>query len=55
MLKPIISWKYMGTGRPGDKRRKAGIIITGNFDAIKNFLPLNKEKRFYYPQYIHAV
>lgn len=36
MLKPIISWKYMGTGRPGDKRRKAGIIITGNFDAIKN-------------------
>lgn len=36
MLKPIISWKYMGTGRPGDKRRKAGIIITCNFDAIKN-------------------
>lgn len=36
MLKPIISWKYMGTGRQGDKRRKAGIIITGNFDAIKN-------------------
>lgn len=36
MLKPIISWIYMGTGRPGDKRRKAGIIITGNFDAIKN-------------------
>lgn len=36
MLKPIISWKYMGTGRPGNKRRKAGIIITGNFDAIKN-------------------
>lgn len=36
MLKPIITWKYMGTGRPGDKRRKAGIIITGNFDAIKN-------------------
>lgn len=36
MLKPIISWKYMGTGRPGDKRRKAGIIINGNFDAIKN-------------------
>ena len=36
MLKPIISWTYMGTGRPGDKRRKAGIIITGNFDAIKN-------------------
>ncbi len=36
MLKPIIIWKYMGTGRPGDKRRKAGIIITGNFDAIKN-------------------
>lgn len=36
ILKPIISWKYMGTGRPGDKRRKAGIIITGNFDAIKN-------------------
>ncbi len=36
MLKPIISWKYMGTGRPGDKRKKAGIIITGNFDAIKN-------------------
>lgn len=36
MLKPIINWKYMGTGRPGDKRRKAGIIITGNFDAIKN-------------------
>lgn len=36
MLKPIISWKYMGTGRPGDKRRKAGIIITGNFDTIKN-------------------
>jgi hypothetical protein len=36
MLKPIISWKYMGTGRPGDKRIKAGIIITGNFDAIKN-------------------
>lgn len=36
MLKPIISWKYMETGRPGDKRRKAGIIITGNFDAIKN-------------------
>lgn len=36
MLKPIISWKYMGIGRPGDKRRKAGIIITGNFDAIKN-------------------
>lgn len=36
MLKPIISWKYMGTGRPGDKRRKAGIIITSNFDAIKN-------------------
>lgn len=36
MLKPIISWKYMGTGRPGDKKRKAGIIITGNFDAIKN-------------------
>lgn len=36
MLKPIISWKYVGTGRPGDKRRKAGIIITGNFDAIKN-------------------
>lgn len=35
MLKPIIGWKYMGTGRPGDKRRKAGIIITGNFDAIK--------------------
>lgn len=36
MLKPIIGWKYMGTGRPGDKRRKAGIIITCNFDAIKN-------------------
>ena len=36
MLKPIISWKYMGTGRPGDKRRRAGIIITCNFDAIKN-------------------
>lgn len=36
MLKPIISWKYTGTGRPGDKRRKVGIIITGNFDAIKN-------------------
>lgn len=36
MLKPIIRWKYMGTGRPGDKRRKAGIIINGNFDAIKN-------------------
>lgn len=36
MLKPSISWKYMGTGRPGDKRRKAGIIITGNFDDIKN-------------------
>lgn len=36
MLKPIISWFYAGTGRPGDKRRKAGIIITGNFDAIKN-------------------
>lgn len=36
MLKPIVEWKYMGTGRPGDKRRKAGIIITGNFDAIKN-------------------
>lgn len=36
MLKPIIGWKYMGTGRPGDKRRKTGIIITGNFDAIKN-------------------
>lgn len=36
MLKPIISWKYMGTGRPGDKRKKAGIIITCNFDAIKN-------------------
>lgn len=36
MLKPIISWIYMGTGRPEDKRRKAGIIITGNFDAIKN-------------------
>lgn len=36
MLKPIIIWKYMGTGRPEDKRRKAGIIITGNFDAIKN-------------------
>ena len=36
MLKPIISWKYMGTGRPGDKRRKAGIIITCNFDAIKD-------------------
>lgn len=36
MLKPIINWKYMGSGRPGDKRRKAGIIITGNFDAIKN-------------------
>ena len=35
MLKPIIDWKYMGTGRPGDKKRKAGIIITGNFDAIK--------------------
>ena len=36
MLKPSVSWKYMGTGRPGDKRRKAGMIITGNFDAIKN-------------------
>lgn len=36
MLKPIISWKYMRTGRPVGKRRKAGIIITGNFDAIKN-------------------
>lgn len=36
MLKPIVSWKYMGAGRPGSKRRKAGIIITGNFDAIKN-------------------
>lgn len=36
MLKPTISWKYMGTGRPEDKRRKAGIIITGNFDDIKN-------------------
>lgn len=36
MLKPIVDWKYMGTGRPGDKRRKAGIIVTGNFDAIKN-------------------
>lgn len=35
MLKPIVGWKYMGTGRPGDKRRKAGIIITGNFNAIK--------------------
>lgn len=36
MLKPIISWKYIGTGSPEDKRRKVGIIITGNFDAIKN-------------------
>lgn len=36
MLKPSISWKYTETGRPGDKRRKVGIIITGNFDAIKN-------------------
>lgn len=36
MLKPLVSWKYMETGKPGDKRRKAGIIITGNFDAIKN-------------------
>lgn len=36
MLKPIVDWKYMGSGRPGDKRRKAGIIIIGNFDAIKN-------------------
>lgn len=36
MLKPIISWKHMGTGRPGDEIRKVGIIITGNFDAIKN-------------------
>ena len=36
MLKPIISWKYMGTGSPGDERRKVGIMITGNFDAIKN-------------------
>lgn len=36
MLKPFILWKYMGPGRPGVKRRKAGIIITGNFDDIKN-------------------
>lgn len=37
MLKPIISWKYIGTDRSRDKRRrKEGIIITGNFDAIKN-------------------
>lgn len=36
MLKPIVSWKYIETDRPGDKRRKVGIIITGNFDAIKN-------------------
>lgn len=35
MLKPIVDWKYMGTGRPGDKRKKAGIIVTSNFDAIK--------------------
>lgn len=36
MLKPTISWKYTGTDRPGDKRKKVGIIITGNFDAIKD-------------------
>lgn len=35
MLAPIISWKYTGTRKPGDKRRKEGIIISGNFDAIK--------------------
>lgn len=35
MLKPIVSWKYMETGSPGDKRKKIGIIITCNFDAIK--------------------
>lgn len=36
MLKPIISWKYVETDKPGDKRRKVGIIINCNFDAIKN-------------------
>lgn len=41
MLKPIISWFYVGTGRPGDKRRKGGIDVDGNFEAIKN---LNSEE-----------
>lgn len=36
MLKPIISWFYTGTGRPGDKRRKAGINVDGNFKTIKS-------------------
>ena len=36
MVKPIISWFYTGTGRPGDKRRKAGINVDGNFKTIKS-------------------
>ena len=36
MVKPIIRWFYAGTGRPGDKRRKAGINVDGNFKTIKS-------------------
>ncbi len=36
MLKPIISWFYTGTGRSGDKRRKAGINVDGDFKTIKS-------------------
>lgn len=36
MLKPIIDWFYAGTGRPGDKRRKAGINVDGDFKTIKS-------------------
>ena len=36
MVKPIISWFYAGTGRPGDKRRKAGINVDDNFKTIKS-------------------
>lgn len=36
MLKPIIRWFYTGTGRPGDKRRKAGINVYGDFKTIKS-------------------
>lgn len=36
MLKPIISWFYTETSRPGDKRRKAGINVNGDFKTIKS-------------------
>ena len=41
MVKPTIRWLYSPAVRPGQKRRKVGIDIYGNFDDIRN---LNSEE-----------